>query len=357
MHHKLIDSMYWNWIDNAFVLLGFFCRRHVQEGRKKAGNDIRLRSFDLTGVLMSFTEEELEERLDHVCGSDAAVICGISPYNNKIALWQEKTRQIKPKDISDKPAVKAGKLLESAVRKWFTLETGIKVVVDRRLLKHESIEYMAGHIDGWVGTDAIFEAKTSAYDYGWGEQGDNTIPDHYLCQVAHYMAVCDVSKAYVAVLIRGNDFRHYIIERNQKLEEMLIRTQAEFWNCVKKNIAPTPTSGDEVISLHGYRSISESMVADGEINELLISLKDLRLNEANIAKNKKAIEDKIKVFMGEKDTLLDQNGKIAITWKGTASSKRFDANAFREENKDEYSKYIREVSSSRRFLIKQSEGL
>ena len=306
---------------------------------------------------MSLTREQLDERLNYICGSDAAVICGISPYNNKIQLWQEKTKQITPKDISDKPCIKAGNFLEPAVREWFESETGMKVTTDPRLLIHESIPYMAGHIDGWVGTDAIFEAKTAAYDYGWGEQGDNIIPDHYLCQVAHYMAVTDVNKAYVAVLIRGTDFRYYLIERNKKLEEMLLRTQSEFWNCVKKNIAPTPTSGDEVISLHGYRSISESMVADGEINELLISLKDLRLNEANIAKNKKAIEDKIKVFMGEKDTLLDQNGKIAITWKGTASSKRFDANAFREENKDEYSKYIREVSSSRRFLIKQQEGL
>lgn len=306
---------------------------------------------------MSLTREQLDERLDYICGSDAAVICGVSPYNNKIALWQEKTRQITPRDISDKPYIKAGNFLEPAVREWFEAETGLKVTTDSRLIVHESIEYMAGHVDGWVGTDAIFEAKTAAYDYGWGEQGDNTIPDHYLCQVAHYMAVCDADRAYVAVLIRGTDFRYYVIERNKKLEEMLIRTQAQFWNCVKKNIAPTPSSGDEVISLHGYRSISEAMVADGEINELLISLKDIRVNESAIAKRRKSIEDKIKVFMGEKDTLLDQNGRVAITWKGASASRRFDVAAFKEANNDEYSKYIRDFSSSRRFLIKQSEGL
>ncbi len=306
---------------------------------------------------MSLTEKQLDERLDFICGSDAAVICGVSPYSNQIQLWQEKTRQIKAKDISDKPSVKAGNFLESAVRKWFESETGLEVTIDERLIIHEDIPYMAGHIDGWVGEDAIFEAKTTSYEHGWGEHGDNTIPDHYLCQVAHYMAVCDVKKAYVAVLIRGTDFRYYIIERNPKLEEMLIRKQKEFWNCVKKNIAPLPMSGQEVISLHGYKSINEPVLADGEINELVINLKDIRQTEDELSKRKKVIEDKIKVFMGEKDTLLDLNGRIAITWKGAVPSKRFDANAFKASNEEEYSKYIRECSSSRRFLIKQPEGL
>ncbi len=306
---------------------------------------------------MSLTREQLDERLNYICGSDAAIICGVSPYGNQIELWQEKTRQISPKDISDKPYIKAGNFLEPAVRQWFESETELTVTTDTRLIEHKEISYMAGHIDGWVGTDAIFEAKTASYEHGWGETGSGIIPDHYLCQVAHYMAVCDVKKAYVAVLIRGTDFRYYIIDRNEKLEAMLLRKQSEFWDCVKKNYAPRPMSGDEVISLHGYKSISESLVADGEINELLISLKHIKKNEANLEKTKKAIEDKIKVFMGENDTLLDQNGKIAITWKGSSAAKRFDAEAFKKDNKDEYAKYIREVSSSRRFLIKQSEGL
>ncbi len=304
------------------------------------------------------TKNQLQERLNYICGSDAAVICGISPYKNPIELWQEKTGQIIPPDISDKPCIKAGNFLEPAIRDWFEAESGLKVTQEPSLLKHPTIEYMAGNVDGLIKDEnAIFEAKTTSYEAGWGEQGSNTIPDHYLCQVSHYMAVADAKRAYVAVLIRGSDFRYYIIDRNIKLEEMLIRKEKEFWDCVKKNESPKPMSGEEVISLHGYKSIEEPIIADGEINELIMKLKEIRQNESELAKYKKAIEDKIKVFMGEKDTLVDLNGKIAITWKGSSPSKRFDMNAFKEANNDEYSKYIKDISSSRRFLIKQPEGL
>jgi putative phage-type endonuclease len=302
---------------------------------------------------MSLSQNQLNERLNYICGSDAAVICGVSPYANHIELWQEKTRQITPKDISHKACIKAGNFLEPAVRSWFEAETGLKVTTDDRLIVHDKIPFMAGHIDGWVGTDSIFEAKTSSYDYGWGETGTGDIPDHYLCQVAHYMAVCDVKKAYVAVLIRGTDFRFYVIERNMKLEEMLIRKQEEFWECVKKNYPPRILSGQEVISLHGYKSVEESLVATGEISELLINLRDIRLEEDRMSKTKKDLEDKIKVFMGEKDTLLDLSGKIAVIWKSSKPTKRFDATRFKEDNEREYSKYVKECSASRRFLIKQ----
>jgi len=306
---------------------------------------------------MSLTAKQLEQRLDYICGSDAAVICGISPYNNKIKLWQEKTRQIHSEDISHKACIKAGNFLEPAIRTWFEEETGLKVTLDPNLIIHKDVPYMAGNIDGWVGDDAIFEAKTASYDIGWGEQGENTIPDIYLCQVAHYMAVCDVKRAYVAVLIRGNDFRHYVIDRNKKLEEMILRTQKSFWDCVRTRVAPRPMSGAEVISLHGYKSIKEPVVADGTIQQSLLTLEEIKQTIKKLDVQKQEVEDKIKIFMGQNDTLLSQSGKIAVTWKSAKSTKRFDAISLREDDIETYSKYIKEFSASRRFVLKTKEGL
>jgi putative phage-type endonuclease len=306
---------------------------------------------------MSLTAKQLEERLDYICGSDAATICGISPYGDKIKLWQEKTRQIHAEDISDKPYIKAGNFLEPAVRAWFEKETGMTVTLDPKLIVHKDIAYMAGNIDGWVGDDAIFEAKTASFDTGWGEQGDNTIPDHYLCQVSHYMAVCDVKRAYVAVLIRGNDFRHYVIDRNYKLEEMLLRTQKSFWDCVRTRVAPRPASGAEVISLHGYKSIEEPVVANGDIQQDLIQLEKVKQTIKKLDSQKSELEDKIKIFMGQNDTLLSQSGKIAVTWKSAKSTKRFDSASLKEDDVETYSKYVKEFSASRRFILKTNEGL
>jgi putative phage-type endonuclease len=306
---------------------------------------------------MSLTAKQLEERLDYVCGSDASIIVGISPYKNQIQLWQEKTRQIRAEDISHKPYVKAGNFLEPAVRAWFEKETGLTVTLEPKLLVHDDIEYMAGNIDGWVGDNAIFEAKTASYDTGWGEQGDNTIPDHYLCQVSHYMAVANVKRAYVAVLIRGNDFRHYVIDRNYKLEEMILRKQKEFWHCVKTRTAPRLMSGQEVISLHGYKSIEEPVVADGEIQQKIFELEEVKQSIKKLDIQKSALEDNIKIFMGQNDTLLSQSGKIAVTWKSAKITKRFDAASLKEDNVEMYSKYTKEFSASRRFVLKTQEGL
>jgi len=306
---------------------------------------------------MSFTFEQQEQRLNHICGSDAAVICGISPWNNIIKLWQEKTRLKVSEDISDDPRVKAGIMLEPIVRAWFEDVTGLKVDVHAEFIEHGTLSFLGGHVDGLVGDDAIFEAKTAGYDDGWGAQGENIIPDHYLMQVAHYMMITDRKKAYVAVLIRGSDFRHYVIERNYQLEKMIINQYKKFWENVLTNIAPEPKNGDEVLSLYGYKSIAEPIVADGDIQNDLDTLENIKqtLKKANEVKDK--LEDRIKIYMGQKDTLLTLNGKIAATWKQAQESVRFDLTAFKKENKELHDKYVKSSTASRRFVLKQQEGL
>jgi putative phage-type endonuclease len=307
---------------------------------------------------MSLTSLQLEERLNYICGSDSAVICGVSKWGNIIELWQEKIRQRIPKDISDNPHVKAGNFLESAVREWFEHETNLSVKLDGNLLKHPTIPYIAGNIDGRIGDDAIFEAKTSSSELGWGEQGENKIPDHYLLQVSHYMLVTDTKRAYVAVLIRGSDFRHYVIERNMKLEGMMIKKYEKFWNAVKTEIAPDASTGQEVLSLYGYESIQEPVIANGDMQEDIDKLEQLRVTIKESEDMKKKIEDKIKIYMGQKDTLLSTSGKIVATWKQTRETSRFDASAFKKENEQLYKKYTKACSSQRRFVIKQlNEGL
>lgn len=307
---------------------------------------------------MSLNSDQLEARLDYICGSDSAVICGVSKWGNAIELWQEKTRQKTPKDISDNPYVKAGNFLESSVRKWFESETGIKVSIDNNLIVHKTIPYLAGNIDGRIGEDAIFEAKTSSSEIGWGEQGENKIPDHYLLQVSHYMMVTNTQKAYVAVLIRGSDFRHYVIERNLKLEAMMLRKYEKFWNSVKTETAPEVSTGQEVLSLYGYESIQEPITANGDMQVEIEKLEDLKIKIKESEIKKQEIEDKIKIYMGQKDTLLSTSGKIVATWKQTRETSRFDASAFKKENEKLYMKYIKPCSAQRRFVVKQpNEGL
>lgn len=303
------------------------------------------------------TQEQLEERLNYICGSDCATILGLNPYSNKVKLWQEKTGNITPEDISNKPYVKAGNFLEPAIRAWFEAETGLKVTLEPNLIVHPLLPWMAGNIDGRINEHEILEIKTTSCDRGWGKQGENKIPDNYLCQITHYMAVTCAKVCHVAVLIRGTDFRTYRFERNIELEDIVIEKEQKFWELVQKKECPEVTNADEILSLHGYHSDATSVVADADIDMSLQILDNVRVALKSIEEEKKKIEDKIKIFMGKNDTLLGVDGKIAVTWKACAPSKRFDSNAFKKENESEYFKYVKPCESSRRFVIKTTEGL
>lgn len=298
------------------------------------------------------SKEQLLERKGYICGSDAPIVCGVSPWANKVRLWQEKIGAVEPKDISDSPYIKAGNLLEPVVRAWFEAETGLKVDIDERLLVSKSNPFMAAHLDGRVGDDAIFEAKTTSHDAGWGQQGENVIPDHYLVQVAHYMSVADVSRAYVAVLIRGVDFRHYVIERNLALEEKIISIEKDFWELVKSEVPPDLSTGEEVLTLFGPKSIESDVVATAEINDLIDELASVKVDEVQLQERKQAIEDKIKVYMGQNENLLNLSGKISITWKCSNPSRRFDLKELMEKRPEIYEEFLKEGSASRRFLMK-----
>lgn len=79
----------------------------------------------------------------------------------------------------------------------------------------------------------IFEAKTaSSYN---SHEWELDIPEGYVLQVQHYMAVTGFTGAYVAVLIGGNEFKYYFIERDDELISMLIKLERQCWNYVTKN--------------------------------------------------------------------------------------------------------------------------
>ena len=92
-----------------------------------------------------------------------------------------------------------------------------------------------------VGT-CIFEAKTaSAFKAG---EWEDTIPDEYQLQIAHYLSVTGYQGAYVAVLIGGNTFRWKFMERDEELISMLVELETAFWRHVQEG-TPPPLDGSE----------------------------------------------------------------------------------------------------------------
>lgn len=163
------------------------------------------------------TIEAETDKVWKITGTYMGALLGVSPYETPftmsakmLGLWDE--------DISDRPAVITGKLLEERIIDY----VGAKHPNVGQFFKAEELfsaregahedwksdfedEDFAGHVDGIVsrdGQDYILEVKTVRDISSW----DGRIPDHYMWQVAlynHFITRQDT--AYFAVGIVTSD--------------------------------------------------------------------------------------------------------------------------------------------------------
>ncbi len=184
-------------------------------------------------------EDWLEIRKLGIGGSDLSVLCGINQYKSPIELWAEKRSELPYQEAGE--AAYWGNQLEPLVIDEFVKRTGIEVKSLKQILQSEAYDFMFANLDGicehpTLGT-CIFEAKTtSVYNEKLWEDG---IPDGYMLQIQHYMAVTGFKGTYIAVLIGGNKFKWKFIERDEELISMIVKLEEDFWNKVKTNTPPS----------------------------------------------------------------------------------------------------------------------
>lgn len=303
------------------------------------------------------TEQQLEERLNYVTGSDAAVICGLSPFKTKLQLWMEKTGRAVQDDIGHLNHIKFGNYFEDGVAKWFEAESGKQVAIptpaaEGQMLIHPEHKWMGGNLDRVVvGENAILECKTAFNSDGWGD-GENIIPPYYLMQVAHYCAVGSFDRAYIAVVFATTrEMRWYQYDRDLKLEEKLIAREKDFWeNYVLADVCPEPENAKDILALYKETN-NNPIIVDDEIAALVSALSTVNSAIKSSEETQKIIKEKIQLYMKDHDTLLDNSGKIVATWKYTKPINRFDAKQLRYDDPILWGKYMRTDEPQRRFNL------
>lgn len=332
--------------------------------------------------------ERLEERKRGIGGSDIAAVLGLSPYKTPYDLYQEKLGLVEPTDLAGNDAVHFGNVLEDVVAEEFARRTGLKVRRDNQLRSHPSYPFMLANIDRAVvgkpfGIKCGLECKTSdkwaARPELWGQgsvfdfdehgalqivQHDDQVPDWYLLQCAHYMAVTDSNLWFLAVLIGGNDFRIYTIQRDRQLEKMLVARAEQFWKGhVLQDIPPAPSN---VVDLEAMFSIDNGKCIDAdqdiidtwaEVKELQAQQKaiEARLDGQTVGKTKiGGLKNKIRMAIGpNSEILLGSEGKPLATWKAPkAGVSVLDKDAIERDHPGLLRKYTKKVPGSRVLLIK-----
>ncbi len=297
-------------------------------------------------------EDWLEHRKLGIGGSDASVVCGINRYKSPVELWMEKTNQLPAQDAGE--AAYWGTQLEAIVRAEFTKRTGIEVSLVKQLLQSEEHPFMLANLDGVCEvTDfgpCIFEAKiASAYKAG---EWEDAVPDEYMCQIQHYMAVTGYQGAYIAVLIGGNTFRWKFVERDEELISMLIELEADFWNHVQ-DCTPPPLDGSDAsarfLSERFPSSTPKSHITLPDTAADLLAQYDEACEQLEIVtEQKQKAENLLKEMLGENE--VGTAGGRVITWK-SVSQERLDSKTLRAEHPALCKKYTSKTSY-RRFTIK-----
>jgi putative phage-type endonuclease len=202
-------------------------------------------------IMSGLTRKQLKIRKTGIGGSEAAYILGVGysedkkPFRTAHDVWLEKTGRKEPEDLSGNSSVEWGNLLESAVARKYSKETGKKFKKCKETLRHPQFEWMLGNIDRFIeGEDKILEIKTALFPgKNWGPSGSDIVPMPYIIQVQHYLAVTGFNHADLAVFIRGdakNPFRIYPIKRDDDLINYMIEKLNIFWNeHVLKDMPPT----------------------------------------------------------------------------------------------------------------------
>ncbi len=311
----------------------------------------------MSAIVLASTEnmshdEWLRLRKQGIGGSDASVVCGINRYKSPVELWMEKTDQLPYQEAGE--AAYWGTVLEPLVVSEFTKRTGIEVNRQKQFLQSKEHPFMLANLDGICehpdyGT-VLFEAKTcSAYKAG---EWEGAIPDEYMLQIQHYMAVTGYNGAYIAVLIGGNTFKWRFIERDEELIAMLIQLESEFWDYVQSETPPPLDGSDASANFLENRfpnsAPKSQIVLPDSAAELIAEYAAASEQVKAITEQKQKVENLLKAMLGDNE--IGTTAGHIVTWK-SVSQERLDSKTLKSEHPALFKKYANKTSY-RRFSIK-----
>lgn len=197
--------------------------------------------------------EWLQNR-SRIGGSDAASIVGMNPYRNNIELWQIKTGQLVPEDISEKPYVKYGTNAEQHLRELFKLDFPEYEVFyeENNIWLNDKLPFAHASLDGWLldqeGRKGVWECKTTNILQSMQkEKWNHRIPDNYYIQILHYLMVTEFDFAVLKAQLKSEfdgeiylQTKHYHIERSEVETDIkyLESSEREFWKQVQERKRP-----------------------------------------------------------------------------------------------------------------------
>lgn len=324
-------------------------------------------------------EEWLALRRMGIGGSDAAAVAGVSKWASPLTVYMEKRGLYKrPQTEQLAEAAYWGNTMEPVLRKEFKKRINAEreaqglppLWVQQRhaLFAHDEHDFMRTNLDGQImghelGT-GILEIKTSS-EYLKDEWDGEDVPNAYFLQVQHNIKVMEAAYAYLVVLIGGNKYKHYFIERDDETIGALVAIEYDFWhNHVNAAIPPAMDGTDATTEMHKLM-YPQSQAHDAPIVNLPNALID-QVETLDVVKElldcleeqKAKCENEIKAAMGTTETAWA--GPHKITWKTASNgvrSMRITCNPDNNKKDEVRAKYQRAIDRKKAELEKEKAAL
>lgn len=263
----------------------------------------------------------LEHRKQGLGGSDMAAILGLSKYKTPYELWLEKTGREQPVDISDKWAVIKGNALEKELRNRFReLHPELECYdgTDKSLVSWEH-PFLIASLDGILYDEirgyGVLEIKTTSAHRGktdWHDMDGNLkVPDYYMAQVTHYLAVTGWTWGVVYADIGEAEPVEIMFERDEEDVAAIIKAASDFWAYVQDDTPPSLTATDVDMAQQETQPEGYEQVEDDDFDRLTSLWAQFDDAEKTAKKQKDAIGAQLKEMVGtERQGIISRTAQV-----------------------------------------------
>tara|TARA_Y100000310_G_C20683013_1_gene817158 strand:+ start:1528 stop:2553 length:1026 start_codon:yes stop_codon:yes gene_type:complete len=335
-----------------------------------------------------------------VSGSSFGIIMGLNPYKSRINYYRECIGETDDSFVENEKMY-WGREFEPLVRKRMEADLGkIKEFGDYEnpgavRINHPTLKGVSVLLDGWaIGSNAkpIVEIKCVGMDKS-RDWSNDSVPPYYYAQVQGQMWVTEayINKhktieflnreiievnnfagkfegAYFGVLVGGQEFRLIYIKRDSDFIERLETDTRYFLNCVKSKTVPEKQGTDKPEDYYKQPNNTAGIDNCPFTGELLAELFNMNTQLKPLKKRKDELEKEIKDAIGFSVGI--SGGGYTATWKSPIIKTvdvdylpkelvnrymRFNQSAFRKSCPDEFNKYSKEITGSRRFSLKKDK--
>ena len=252
-------------------------------------------------------------REKRIGGSDIGAILGVNKYKSIIDVYIDKTEGTK---FEGNEATFWGHMHEATIMKVFAqkhrefnvYQAPYSVIDDFLIANLDAVLK-----DRSTGEHGVLEIKTTnAFNYkDW--EGD-VVPQYYYAQVQHYLMLTGYKFAYIAVLIGGNHYKDFKIERSEE-DIALIREKAtEFYKeNILKQIPPMPDGSDAYMNYLKQKAMdieNDEVIEFSYLEEKAQKVKDLGKEINSLKKEQDLLKEQIMLELINNGTQKGVAGKL-----------------------------------------------